>query len=74
MVVLSEYVQTSILCGPGYVTSNLCNIDPNLEQIFLPNDAGIVSEIKKKQWIEGSVFIFNFLLPFYKILTLNLLS
>ena len=34
VVVLSEFVQPLILCGSGYVRSNLDNIKPNLKQVF----------------------------------------
>ena len=34
-MVMSEIVQPSILCGPGYVVSHLDDIEPNLKQVFL---------------------------------------
>ena len=32
-MVMSKYVQPLILCGPGYVTSHLGNVEPNLKQV-----------------------------------------
>ena len=52
------------LMWSGYVISHLGNIEPNLKQIFLPNDTCIVSEMKtikeyKIKHLFGIFFVVN---------------
>ena len=72
-VVLSDFVQPSILCDPGYVITILGNKESNMKQVFLPKRRLYSLWDKTINGIKN-LFFFSFSLLFHKILYLILLT